>query len=132
VAGFFKRTEDGDWDSFTPLPSAPNLEWNDPDLRFIDVDGDGHADILIMESDALIWYPSLAESGFGPARRVPKPADEGEGPVVADHSRKSLGAETTFARGLVRWEEVAPALEPVFAELWAAYSRHALTARTVT
>ncbi len=30
------------------------------------------------------------------------------------------------------WEEVAPALEPVFAKLWAAYSRHRLTARTVT
>jgi nucleotidyltransferase/DNA polymerase involved in DNA repair len=27
---------------------------------------------------------------------------------------------------------VAPALEPVFAKLWAAYSRHGPTARTVT
>jgi DNA polymerase IV len=27
---------------------------------------------------------------------------------------------------------VAPALEPVFAKLWAAYGRHQLTARTVT
>ena len=27
---------------------------------------------------------------------------------------------------------MAPALEPVFAKLWAAYSRHGLTARTVT
>jgi DNA polymerase-4 len=46
--------------------------------------------------------------------------------------RKSLGAETTFARDLVAWEEVGPALEPVFAKLWAAYRRHSLTARTVT
>jgi DNA polymerase-4 len=52
--------------------------------------------------------------------------------VVADHPRKSLGAETTFARDLLAWEEVAPALEPVFAKLWAAYSRHGLNARTVT
>jgi DNA polymerase-4 len=52
--------------------------------------------------------------------------------VVADGARKSLGAETTFARDLVVWEEVAPALEPVFAKLWAAYRRHSLTARTVT
>jgi DNA polymerase-4 len=52
--------------------------------------------------------------------------------VVADGARKSLGAETTFARDLVAWEEVAPALEPVFAKLWAAYRRHSLTARTVT
>jgi DNA polymerase-4 len=45
---------------------------------------------------------------------------EDDRPVVADHSRKSLGVETTFARDLLAWEEVAPALEPVFA--WAAYS----------
>jgi DNA polymerase-4 len=57
---------------------------------------------------------------------------EDDRPVVADHPRKSLGAETTFARDLMAWEEVAPALEPVFAKLWAAYSRHGLTARTVT
>jgi DNA polymerase-4 len=52
--------------------------------------------------------------------------------VVADGLRKSLGAETTFARDLMAWEEVGPALEPVFAKLWAAYPRHRLTARTVT
>jgi nucleotidyltransferase/DNA polymerase involved in DNA repair len=48
---------------------------------------------------------------------------EDDRPVMADHRRKSLGAETTFARDLLAWEEVAPALEPVFAKMWAAYSR---------
>src|SRR5271169_2929095 len=57
---------------------------------------------------------------------------EDDRPVVADQLRKSLGVETTFVRDLVAWEEVAPALEAVFAKLWAAYSRHGLTARTVT
>jgi len=57
---------------------------------------------------------------------------EDDRPVVADGARKSLGAETTFARDLVAWEEVAPALEPLLAKLWAAYRRHGLTARTVT
>src|SRR5262249_46030879 len=57
---------------------------------------------------------------------------EDDRPVVADHARKSLGAERTFSRDLLSWEEVAPALEPVFAKLWAAYNRHGLTARTMT
>jgi DNA polymerase IV len=57
---------------------------------------------------------------------------EDDRPVVADRLRKSLGVETTFARDLLAWDEVAPALEPVFAKLWAAYSRHGLTGRTVT
>jgi len=38
----------------------------------------------------------------------------------------------TSARDLVAWEEVAPAVEKVFAKLWAAYSRHGVTGRTVT
>jgi DNA polymerase-4 len=57
---------------------------------------------------------------------------EDDRPVVADRSRKSLGAETTFARDLVTWEDVAPALEPLFAKLWTAYSQHGPTARTVS
>jgi hypothetical protein len=39
--------------------------------------------------------------------------------------RKSVGAETTFERNLLRWEEVAPALEPVFGPVWAACTRGA-------
>ena len=42
----------------------------DPNLKFVDLDGDGHADVLITEDDAFVWHPSLAEEGFGPARRV--------------------------------------------------------------
>jgi DNA polymerase-4 len=57
---------------------------------------------------------------------------EDDRPVVAGQPRKSLGAETTFARDLLAWEEVPPALEPVFKSLWTAYSRRGLTARTVT
>jgi DNA polymerase-4 len=57
---------------------------------------------------------------------------EDDRPVAADHLRKSLGVEITFARDLLAWEEVAPALEPIFAKLWKAYSRHGPTARTVT
>jgi DNA polymerase IV len=57
---------------------------------------------------------------------------EDDRPVEADGLRKSLGAETTFERDLIAWEDVAPALEPVFTKLWTAYKRHSLTARTVT
>jgi RHS repeat-associated protein len=82
LAGFFERTEDQQWKPFRPLPSLPNVEWSDPNLRFTDLDGDGHADILITEHEALTWHPSLAEDGFGPAIRVPKPKNEDDGPTV--------------------------------------------------
>ena len=53
-------------------------------------------------------------------------------PVNPDRSPKSVGAEVTFERDLERWDQVAPALEPVFAKLWTAYSKAGHTGRTVT
>ena len=69
-----------------PSAQLPNIAWEDPNLRFVDLDGDGHADVLITEEDVFTWYPSLAEEGFGPARRVAQPLDEEKGPrlVFAD------------------------------------------------
>ncbi len=53
-------------------------------------------------------------------------------PVEADRARKSVGAETTFERDLERWDEVGPALAPVFAKVWAACMRGGHAGRTVT
>ena len=83
VAGFFERTYEQDWEAFKPLPSLPNLDWSEPNLRFVDLTGDGHADILITEDEALVWHPALEEEGFGEAIRIRKPRDEEKGPVVA-------------------------------------------------
>ncbi len=84
--GFFERTPDEGWEPFRPFESLPNLAWNDPNLRFVDLDGDGHADILVTEADVFTWHPSLAEEGFGPARKVRQAPDEERGPrlVLAD------------------------------------------------
>ncbi len=86
VQGFFERTEAGNWDSFTPFRSIPNINWSDPNLRFVDLTGDGHADILITEDAALTWIPSLAEEGFGPFKSDRLSLDEEQGPrlVFAD------------------------------------------------
>jgi RHS repeat-associated protein len=86
VRGFYERTLDEDWEPFRPFISWPNLDIRDPNLKFIDLDGDGHTDILITEDDAFVWYLSLAEDGFGPAQRALQPWDEEKGPrlVFAD------------------------------------------------
>ena len=83
VAGFYERTLEQDWDAFRPLPSLPNLDWTSSNLRFVDLTGDGHADLLITEDEALVWHPALMEEGFGEAIRIRMPRDEEEGPVVS-------------------------------------------------
>jgi RHS repeat-associated protein len=82
VAGFYEQEEDGEWQSFVPFSSSPNIEWRDPNLRFVDLDGDGFPDVLISEHEMFTWYRSSTKDGFGPANRVPKPFDEESGPAL--------------------------------------------------
>ena len=50
---------DATGDPFRPFRSWPNITWDDPNLRLVDLDGDGLADVLITSDDAFTWYPSL-------------------------------------------------------------------------
>jgi RHS repeat-associated protein len=86
LPGFYARTCDEDWKPFKTFAVLPNIRWDDPNMRFVDLNGDGHADVLITETEVLTWYPSLAEEGFDSARYVPKTFDEEGGPrlVLAD------------------------------------------------
>jgi RHS repeat-associated protein len=92
LAGYYERDPDGNWRSFVPFESTPNVDWRDPNLKTVDLTGDGFADILIAEADAFTWYPSRAREGFGPPETVRKPWDEDDGPalVFAD------GTESVF------------------------------------
>ena len=88
VPGFYEHDEQESWEPFRPFSSRLNRTVGDPAIQLTDLDGDGHADVLLIEDDAFVWHPSLAEAGFGPALRVPRPADEEQGPqlVFADGS----------------------------------------------
>ena len=89
LAGYYQREADGEWRNFQAFESVPNVDWNDPNLRFIDLNGDGHADILITQDELLVWYPSQARQGFGAAETVRKAQDEERGPalVFADRTQ---------------------------------------------
>ena len=88
MAGYHDRTEEGGWTPFRPFASVPSVDWNDPDLRFIDLTGDGHDDLLITRGDTLTWYPSIAKRGFGPPVTFRTTRDDEKGPalVFADGS----------------------------------------------
>ena len=89
-AGFYERIPDpadagglnSGWGRFRAFQALPVVNWSDPNLRFVDVTGDGIADILITEDVAFSWHPSLQAAGFGSAIRIPAPSDEDLGPRV--------------------------------------------------
>lgn len=86
VRGYFERKVDEDWESFKTFQSWPNVDTRDTNLKFIDLTGDGHADILISEDQAFVWHASLAEAGYAAAQRAMQVFDEEKGPhlVFAD------------------------------------------------
>ena len=91
VAGYQERTATG-WGPWRAFNAVPVLDWNDRNVRLVDVDGDGLADVLVTEDEVFRWYPSLGKGGFGEARCVPKSADEARGPTLVFHDR----TETVF------------------------------------
>ena len=82
VPGLYEHDGAEGWQPFRPFRQLPNVNFSDPNLRFIDLDGDGHADLLISEGDVFVWHRSLEEQGFEAAQRVPLPWDEETGPRV--------------------------------------------------
>jgi RHS repeat-associated protein len=79
MPGLYEHDDEEGWQSFRPFTSRLNRDTRDPNLKFIDLDGDGHADVLITEQDVFTWHPSLAEEGFGPAQNVRQLLDEERG-----------------------------------------------------
>jgi len=69
VQGFHPRTDHG-WADFRPFRDNPQVDWTDPNLRWIDLDGDGLSDILIPREDGFIWYRAEGTEGFAAPRRV--------------------------------------------------------------
>ena len=100
--GFYERTVDAGWAGFRPFRQLPVQDWKDPNLRFVDITGDGIADVLVTEDNNYTWYPSLLKEGFGEAVRVHIPLEEEKGPrVVFADSTQSIYLADMSGDGLL-------------------------------
>jgi RHS repeat-associated protein len=77
--GFYERTGEA-WVPFAPFRSFPIVRPGDPNLRLVDLTGDGRPDLLLTEDEALTWYPSLGEDGFAQGIRIAAALDDERGP----------------------------------------------------
>lgn len=86
LAGFFTQGLNGDWRNFTPFPRQPVIDWANPNLRHIDLTGDGFADLMLTRDEGIEWYRSLARDGFAQPEFLAHPPDDEDGPrrVFAD------------------------------------------------
>ena len=79
--GFYSRQvlPDRGWLPFQEFKAHPNLQF-DARTVFLDVTGDGLADIFITEDNAFVYYPSLGEGGYAEPSRIFQALDEEKGP----------------------------------------------------
>ncbi|HEX4423449.1 MAG TPA: SpvB/TcaC N-terminal domain-containing protein, partial [Kofleriaceae bacterium] len=81
LQGYFDRGIHGEFLPFRPFPSMVRIDLDDKNLRMLDLDGDGRADLLISEDDALVWYHG-DKRGYQPRERVPRSHDQERGPAI--------------------------------------------------
>ena len=82
INGFYELTEENHWEPFRAFRNNPNVNWNDPNLRMVDLTGDGFADILITQQDIFLWHPSQSKEGYDVAQAVHQYLDEEHGPKL--------------------------------------------------
>lgn len=89
--GYFELNDDAQWSGLKQFKSLPNINFQDPSTRLIDLNGDGKADLLISEDHVFTTYLSEGRDGFSSYRKVTKPLNEEEGPhMVFANAEESI------------------------------------------
>ena len=90
--GFYERDDDEGWEPFRAVRVAAEPSTGaTPTCGSSTSTGDGHADVLITEDDAFVWYPSLGEAGLRPGRSACAQAlDEETGPAAGLRRRHAV------------------------------------------
>ena len=60
LPGFFETTSDGTWQTFKPYDVFPSFDLADPNVRLVDLTGDGLSDALMTQGNA---FPVVRMSG---------------------------------------------------------------------
>lgn len=112
MAGFYERTAEGGWQRFRAFRSMPTIDTADPNLRFIDLTGDGHADVLISDDAVFTWHAAHPHDGLGAGQRTRQAWDEEDGPrLVFANPAETLFLADMTGDGLtdivrIRYDEV--------------------------
>ena len=95
LKGYFELTPEEKWKPFKNFHELPNIDVRDPNLKFLDLDGDGRSDMLISENNVFVWYASKGKFGYDDYRLAHKAKEEEKGAniIFADGTQSIIAAD---------------------------------------
>jgi RHS repeat-associated protein len=86
--GFYERAIEqagsgSGWNPFFSFSSFPNAPVSNDKAQFIDLTGDGLADVMIDGDEVFTWFSSLGRDGYGVGQTLYWDLDEEKGPRIA-------------------------------------------------
>lgn len=82
LQGYFELTEDYDWEPFRAFEATVNIDMKDPNVRLLDLDGDGRPELVMTEENVFVWWPAAGKKGYKGFEKAAKALDEEKGPAV--------------------------------------------------
>ncbi|MHC4675901.1 MAG: SpvB/TcaC N-terminal domain-containing protein, partial [Planctomycetota bacterium] len=82
LSGFYEATPDGKWKPFKRFETMPSFRLDDPNLRLVDLTGDGLSDVLVTADHHFLWYRCKGEQGYDDPKVVERRYDLNEFPDV--------------------------------------------------
>lgn len=93
--GYYYLGDQEEWQNFQTFENIPQTVINSPQAKFIDLTGDGIADLLVDEDRIFTMYEGKATDGFKASNSVLKSLNEDNGPrlVFSDPSQQIFLAD---------------------------------------
>jgi len=88
IQGYFELTDDsfpgeqGNWEHFRAFDHTARVDLRDPNVRLLDLNGDGRPEIVLTEEAAFRWWPNKGRAGYDADECTFKPFDEELGPAI--------------------------------------------------
>ena len=82
LKGYFDLDDDNEWQPFRAFEQMPTQDFRDPNVKFIDLNGDGMPELVVSEENVFTWYPAKGKKGYDAAEFTSKPYDDEQGSAI--------------------------------------------------